>query len=366
MLDDQTFTERQQVAHQQPGTCLHCHASVYVPYRAPGSGDLDQGFRALNPMPYAEARKLVSIPSPASTATIRRRCTARHAARASSRASALQRRRRRRRLRREHAATRQEMRTYVCGQCHVEYYFKGPEKRLTYPWAKGLKADEHPGRLLRRRTVQDWTHAESGAPTLKAQHPEFEMWSQGIHARSRRRLRRLPHAVSAGRRDEGQRPSRAEPAAQHQQGLSDLPPLVRGGAARRVDTIQDRTYELRNLALDALVELVADIKKATQARRDRCAARAGAAATSSRAVPARLHRGRELTRLGRALRSADCHVAVVPDRNGCARASRDLGQRRGTARSRATADMARMRDVSDAPPQADERPNQPLLDAGGE
>jgi nitrite reductase (cytochrome c-552) len=23
-------------------------------------------------------------------------------------------------------ATRQEMRTFVCAQCHVEYYFKGP------------------------------------------------------------------------------------------------------------------------------------------------------------------------------------------------------------------------------------------------
>ena len=32
MLDDQTFTERQQVA-KQPGTCMHCHASVYVPYK---------------------------------------------------------------------------------------------------------------------------------------------------------------------------------------------------------------------------------------------------------------------------------------------------------------------------------------------
>jgi nitrite reductase (cytochrome c-552) len=29
-----------------------------------------------------------------------------------------------------------------------------------------------------------WTHAESGASALKAQHPEFEMWNQGIHARS--------------------------------------------------------------------------------------------------------------------------------------------------------------------------------------
>ena len=31
---------------------------------------------------------------------------------------------------------------------------------------------------------KDWTHAETGAPVLKAQHPEFEMWNQGIHARS--------------------------------------------------------------------------------------------------------------------------------------------------------------------------------------
>jgi formate-dependent nitrite reductase cytochrome c552 subunit len=39
-------------------------------------------------------------------------------------------------------ATRQEMRSFVCGQCHVKYYFKGPEKRLTYPWSKGLRADD--------------------------------------------------------------------------------------------------------------------------------------------------------------------------------------------------------------------------------
>ena len=30
----------------------------------------------------------------------------------------------------------------------------------------------------------DWKHADTGAEILKAQHPEFELWSQGIHARS--------------------------------------------------------------------------------------------------------------------------------------------------------------------------------------
>ena len=48
MLDDQTFTERQQVA-QQPGTCMHCHASVYLPYKKLGGGDLIEGLRGDEP-----------------------------------------------------------------------------------------------------------------------------------------------------------------------------------------------------------------------------------------------------------------------------------------------------------------------------
>src|SRR5687767_4142218 len=61
MLEDQTFTQRQQAA-RQPGTCMHCHASVYVPYRTLGGGDLIRGFEKMNQMPYAEARPLVRHP----------------------------------------------------------------------------------------------------------------------------------------------------------------------------------------------------------------------------------------------------------------------------------------------------------------
>jgi nitrite reductase (cytochrome c-552) len=61
MLEDQTFTERQAVT-QQPGTCMHCHASVYVPYKKLGGGDLIKGFEAMNRMKYQEARKLVEHP----------------------------------------------------------------------------------------------------------------------------------------------------------------------------------------------------------------------------------------------------------------------------------------------------------------
>jgi nitrite reductase (cytochrome c-552) len=80
-------------------------------------------------------------------------------------------------------ATRQEMRSFVCGQCHVEYYFKGEGKLLTYPWADGLKVEQIEGYYDRIR-FSDWKHGESAAPMLKAQHPEFETWNQGVHARS--------------------------------------------------------------------------------------------------------------------------------------------------------------------------------------
>jgi nitrite reductase (cytochrome c-552) len=75
------------------------------------------------------------------------------------------------------------MRAFVCGQCHVEYYFKGAGKVVTYPWNNGLRADDIE-QYYDGEGFTDWTHAETGNKVLKAQHPEFEVWSQGIHARS--------------------------------------------------------------------------------------------------------------------------------------------------------------------------------------
>jgi nitrite reductase (cytochrome c-552) len=80
-------------------------------------------------------------------------------------------------------ATRQEMRSFACGQCHVEYYFKGPGKVVTYPWANGLKVEEIEA-YYEKEGFTDWVHAETGTKVLKAQHPEFEVWSQGVHARA--------------------------------------------------------------------------------------------------------------------------------------------------------------------------------------
>jgi len=76
------------------------------------------------------------------------------------------------------AFTRQEMRTAVCANCHVEYYFKGDGKYLTFPWANGTEINqiieyyEHAG-------FKDWEYPEALTPMLKAQHPEYEFFTAG-------------------------------------------------------------------------------------------------------------------------------------------------------------------------------------------
>jgi len=158
-------------------------------------------------------------------------------------------------------ASRQEMRTYVCGQCHVEYYFKGEQKRLTYPWERGLRVDSIFA-YYEANGHKDWTHARSGAPVLKAQHPEFEMYSQGIHARSgvacadchmpyerRGAMKISDHHVRSPLLNIDQ-------ACQTCHKISELE------LRDRVYAIQDRTFETRNLALDALLDLIEGIERA--------------------------------------------------------------------------------------------------------
>lgn len=85
-------------------------------------------------------------------------------------------------------ASRQEMRSMVCGQCHVEYYC-GDGDTLRFPWEQGLTVDNIEASWEAHRFPDgseffDYRHGETGAPLFKAQHPEFEMWSQGVHAQA--------------------------------------------------------------------------------------------------------------------------------------------------------------------------------------
>ncbi len=74
--------------------------------------------------------------------------------------------------------TRQEMRTVVCANCHVEYYFKGDGKYLTFPWAKGTDLDSIIA-YYEESGFKDWVYPDTGTPMLKAQHPEYETFTAG-------------------------------------------------------------------------------------------------------------------------------------------------------------------------------------------
>ena len=264
MLEDQVFTERQQAA-KQPGTCLNCHASMVVPMLEAGDGDMMRGFEKLNPLPYEEARKSVKHPVACidchDPATMDLRVTrpgfieGMRAFKATQGVKDYD-------VNRD--ATRAEMRSFVCGQCHVEYYFKGPEKRLTYPWANGLKADEILA-YYEESGFKDWTHAETGAPTLKAQHPEFEMWNQGIHARAGVACAdcHMPYKkVGAFKISDHHVRS---PLLNINRACQTCHRAPEDELKRRAETIQDRTYTVRNVSLDALLALVKDIKAAKEA-----------------------------------------------------------------------------------------------------
>jgi nitrite reductase (cytochrome c-552) len=146
----------------------------------------------------------------------------------------------------------------------VEYYFKGTEKRLEYPWANGLKVEQILA-LYDKAQFKDWTHAETGAPVLKAQHPEFELWNQGIHARS---------GVACA---DCHMPYKREGALKISDHHVRSPMLNINRACQtchkwpeeelrsRVETIQERTHHMRNLAMDALMDLIKDLKAARAA-----------------------------------------------------------------------------------------------------
>lgn len=211
MLSDQTETERIQ-KYPHPGSCLHCHSSVIPAYRKVGQAngvsdgtDFDhsavmKGFEEVNKLPYHEARELVDHPVSCvdchDPKSMHLRVTrpgflngiqvlAKSSYELPQFPSVERWRKGDRKLpyNPNTEASWQEMRSMVCTQCHVEYYFKGEGKYLTYPWHNGLKMDQIE-EYYNAEKFKDWIHATTKAPMLKAQHPEFELWSQGIHARS--------------------------------------------------------------------------------------------------------------------------------------------------------------------------------------
>ena len=298
MLGDQRETER---VHKkpQPGACLQCHASNVVAYRevglkqgAPGTlkddllsesgqAQLFLGFNSVCGMKYEDATKLVGHPVSCldchSPETMKLRVTRpgfitgiRALAKSSEPVPHLpsieqwRKGARSREYDPNSDASRQELRSMACGQCHVEYYFKGEGKVVTYPWHKGLRMDQEEA-YYDEAGFSDWTHAESGAKVIKAQHPEFEMWSQGIHARSGVACAdcHMPY-VRQGAIKISDHQVRS-PLLNVARSCQPCHPYGESEIQARVKTIQDRHHDLMQRAERAVVDLIEAIKAAKAA-----------------------------------------------------------------------------------------------------
>lgn len=238
---DQSETERVQVV-QQPGACINCHAAEAPQLIA------QMGWAEFNRTPYNDLKDKLHYGTSCADChdpqTMQLRIT-RPALREGLALLDID----------VDQASRQEMRTYVCAQCHVEYYFAGDDKILTFPWSQGLNIDDMEAHFD-EYDFTDWTHAETGAPMIKIQHPEFELSSTGIHARSGVSCAdcHMPYvregAVKISDHWIRSPLSNLNNACQtcHQQDEQEL--------YNRVLTIQDRTAELLRRSEEAIVDAI--------------------------------------------------------------------------------------------------------------
>jgi nitrite reductase (cytochrome c-552) len=289
MLVDQEQTERHKAP--QSGSCLHCHASLMPVYRELGDGDAMAGFEASHKMSYQEINAQLHDMGHAHPVS----CVDCHdpdnmqlrvtrpgfilgmQALAASEAPV------------PHLpsvelwrdtdrtvpyspnedATRSELRSFVCGQCHVEYYCAS-KMPLTFPWGQGLKVENleqfwKDQKFPDGGEFYDFVHKLTGAKIFKAQHPEFEVWSQGTHARAGVSCSdcHMPYIRDGATKisDHWVR----SPLLNVNRACQVCHAVGEDELLARVDAIQDRNYELlqnAGVAVDDLIKTIVEAKAA--------------------------------------------------------------------------------------------------------
>jgi nitrite reductase (cytochrome c-552) len=306
MLQDQEHTRRV-TERPQPGACLHCHASAIPTYRrlgrdalgaaAEGKPDFDvvfAGFQktclmtykdahaeiektgSMNPelkgkdqvLAHADGAHPVSCVDCHDPKTMQLRVTRPGFIKG---IAAYQAKQGRRNYDPNKEATRQEMRTFVCAQCHVEYYCGpketvGNDATLFFPWGNGIKVEEieetYNNTTFKKdgHRFYDWAHAETGAELLKAQHPEFEMYNQGIHAQSGVACAdcHMPYERQGAMKvsDHWVR----SPVLNIAKACQTCHPFPEAELKARVDRIQDRSFKLLDRSGKAAVEFFDTVK----------------------------------------------------------------------------------------------------------
>lgn len=264
MLEDQTLVKRV-TQFNQPGACLNCHSSIPEVLNNIG-GDPAQAWATMNKSPYSEVVGkannhpvgCIDCHDPKTMALRVTRPAFINGMKALKNGQGVK----------DYDVNRDasaaEMRTFVCAQCHVEYYFAGDGKTLTFPWDNGLKIDDE-FKYYNDHGFSDFTNTITGGPVVKAQHPDFETFSQGVHASAGVTC---ADCHMAYKREGGQK------ITDHQV----RSPMINDETINRsclnchraseeemrgrVKTIHDRYEEAKNKSFDAFMDLVHDIQAA--------------------------------------------------------------------------------------------------------
>ena len=159
------------------------------------------------------------------------------------------------------AFTRQEMRTVVCANCHVEYYFVGDKKILTFPWTDGTRIDQIIG-YYNDIDFRDWTYPGTDTPMLKAQHPEYEMFTaDSTHYRAGVACAdcHMPYVRDGAMKFSSH--AVKSPLLDPEQACGQCHTDVNYAVAR-VDEIQNQVFNTKIAAEDALIDAITAIKAA--------------------------------------------------------------------------------------------------------
>ncbi|AFV75244.1 formate-dependent nitrite reductase, periplasmic cytochrome c552 subunit [Thermus oshimai JL-2] len=251
---DQYQTKRT-TEFKQPGACLNCHTGEFVKLVA------EIGWDTLNRTPYNEFRERLAAGGhlgvtcadchdPKTMALRITRPALENALKAQGKDW--------------RQASRQEMRSLVCAQCHVEYYFLGEGKTLTFPWSRGTSVEAIEAHYD-AYGFKDWTHAITQAPMIKMQHPEYELYTTSVHHQAGVACAdcHMPYIRVGGMKisDHWIR----SPLTQVAQSCQTCHRVPEAELLNRVKTIQDRTKELATTTEKALEDAILAIQKAMEA-----------------------------------------------------------------------------------------------------
>jgi len=155
--------------------------------------------------------------------------------------------------------SQQEMRSLVCAQCHVTYYFYPETKKITFPWDKGVKADQILA-YYDEKDFAEWVHPDSGAGLVKPRHAEYETFINSTHQSAGLACAdcHMPYTKVGNKKISSH--VWQSPLNNIEQSCTTCHRNGTDWLINRVETIQSQVKQTQDLAGEAVVEAINELK----------------------------------------------------------------------------------------------------------